>query len=189
MEATIGLGYAHIDYTKYTAEGIDPDGCITCGQKLSSDEMNYWGPTKAGLSIIYTFGTTKKQVVSEQVEIIQPVIPSIPINIMDSVAAPQPQIQHEVGNACILFPVNQYTLLPYFERNSEELAKIDRSINAVRGIQGAKITNITIEAYASPEGDLNHNIELSEKRSAALKDYYGCNLWFRFQFFYRSFKG
>lgn len=45
IEATVGVGYAHIDYDKYQ--------CHDCGAKLKSDTKNYWGPTKAGLNLIY----------------------------------------------------------------------------------------------------------------------------------------
>lgn len=45
IEATIGVGYAHIDYDKFQ--------CGECGAKLKDDTKNYWGPTKAGVSLIY----------------------------------------------------------------------------------------------------------------------------------------
>jgi len=45
IEATIGVGYAHLDYDKYK--------CGDCGDKIKDGNKNYWGPTKAGLSIIY----------------------------------------------------------------------------------------------------------------------------------------
>lgn len=45
IEATIGVGYAHLDYDKYN--------CGKCGTKIKDDTKNYWGPTKAALSIIY----------------------------------------------------------------------------------------------------------------------------------------
>lgn len=45
IEATIGVGYAHLDYDKYR--------CEECGSKIKSDNNNYWGPTKAGISFIY----------------------------------------------------------------------------------------------------------------------------------------
>lgn len=45
MEATIGAGYAHLDYDKYR--------CEKCGTKIKDDTKNYWGPTKVGLSIVY----------------------------------------------------------------------------------------------------------------------------------------
>ncbi len=48
MEATLGVGYAYLSYDKYV--------CQTCGKKLGSETKNYFGPTKAGLSLIYNFG-------------------------------------------------------------------------------------------------------------------------------------
>lgn len=45
LEATIGVGYAYLKYDKYP--------CTDCGKKLSSDKKNYFGPTKAGITLIY----------------------------------------------------------------------------------------------------------------------------------------
>lgn len=45
LEATIGVGYAHLDYDKYR--------CEKCGTKIKDDTKDYWGPTKVGLSLIY----------------------------------------------------------------------------------------------------------------------------------------
>lgn len=45
LEASIGLGYVHLDYTRYQ--------CHTCGVKTGEGNKNYLGPTKAGLSLIY----------------------------------------------------------------------------------------------------------------------------------------
>lgn len=45
LEATIGVGYAYIDYEKYS--------CKNCGMKIKDDTRNYFGPTKAGISFIY----------------------------------------------------------------------------------------------------------------------------------------
>lgn len=181
MEATIGVGYAYIDYTKYASEGTTPDGCGACGQKLLSDKKNYWGPTKVGLSLIYTIGgKTKKGIVPKSVAVTpvetappvtETVLPALAAKTDTVAVQPQLHYRHVEGSACVLFPLNQYTLLPDFKRNSEELAVIEKSVNAVHAIEGAKIVNITIEAYASPEGDLNHNIELSTNRAVALKDY------------------
>jgi len=44
IETSIGAGYARIEYDKY---------CKECGPKLKSDHYNYWGPTKANVSLIY----------------------------------------------------------------------------------------------------------------------------------------
>lgn len=45
IEATVGVGYAYLDYTKYN--------CGECGTKIKDDTQNYWGPTKAGINLIY----------------------------------------------------------------------------------------------------------------------------------------
>ncbi len=45
LEASIGGGYARIEYDKYP--------CNTCGPKEDSGHYNYFGVTKAALSLIY----------------------------------------------------------------------------------------------------------------------------------------
>lgn len=45
IEASIGAGYAHTNYEKYE--------CATCGDKLGEGNYNYFGVTKAALSLIY----------------------------------------------------------------------------------------------------------------------------------------
>ncbi len=45
FEASLGGGFARIHYEKYP--------CATCGTKLDEGTTNYWGVTKAALSIIY----------------------------------------------------------------------------------------------------------------------------------------
>jgi hypothetical protein len=45
MEAVIGVGWAHLDYDKYP--------CASCGTVQKSETKDYFGVTKAALSIIY----------------------------------------------------------------------------------------------------------------------------------------
>lgn len=45
MEATLGMGYIYLDYTRYD--------CQTCGRRTGESHKNYFGPTKAGISLIY----------------------------------------------------------------------------------------------------------------------------------------
>lgn len=45
IEATIGVGYARLVYDKYP--------CAECGSSAGRKAKNYFGPTKAGLSLIY----------------------------------------------------------------------------------------------------------------------------------------
>ncbi|WP_455625490.1 DUF3575 domain-containing protein [Parabacteroides sp.] len=46
VEASVGFGYARLNYDKYP--------CEKCGEKIGEEKKNYWGPTKAAISIIYT---------------------------------------------------------------------------------------------------------------------------------------
>ena len=45
LEAEIGVGYARIEYDKYR--------CAKCGEKLKSGHKNYFGPTKAAVTLIF----------------------------------------------------------------------------------------------------------------------------------------
>lgn len=47
FEASLGVGYDYIKYKKYA--------CGTCGEKIKSSHRNYFGPTKAALSLVYLF--------------------------------------------------------------------------------------------------------------------------------------
>lgn len=47
IEASIGAGYARLVYEKYP--------CADCGAKLSEGNYNYWGITRATLSLVYLF--------------------------------------------------------------------------------------------------------------------------------------
>ena len=48
LEANIGAGYALIHYDKYE--------CKDCGKRLKKDQTrNYFGPTKAAISLVYLF--------------------------------------------------------------------------------------------------------------------------------------
>lgn len=45
FEVNLGGGYARIDYTEFCGK--------ECGSPLSSDKYNYWGVTRAGISLVY----------------------------------------------------------------------------------------------------------------------------------------
>ena len=47
IETSLGLGYARLNYSKYR--------CNKCGEKIGNDTRNYWGPTKADISVVYLF--------------------------------------------------------------------------------------------------------------------------------------
>lgn len=45
LEANIGAGYIYTKYDKYE--------CKTCGRFKGNQKKHYFGPTKAGISLIY----------------------------------------------------------------------------------------------------------------------------------------
>lgn len=45
LEANLGIGYVRLHYDKYD--------CEKCGKKAASENRNYFGPTKVGVSLIY----------------------------------------------------------------------------------------------------------------------------------------
>jgi hypothetical protein len=45
LEATVGIGYAYLSYAQYP--------CEKCASKIGDSTQSYFGPTKAGVSLIY----------------------------------------------------------------------------------------------------------------------------------------
>lgn len=173
LEATFGIGYAHLDYDKYE--------CRNCGDKLGSDTRNYFGPTKAGITLIYSFGKKPAARQPEQARV--PVI-AAPVKEAEVVVIHEPQftasfitpeaeaVKHreEAGRAYLDFAVGRSEIVPGFKDNASELDKIYRLIETVKNNPDATITGITITGYASPEGGYRSNLALSEKRAVALKN-------------------
>lgn len=51
LEFNIGVGYARLKYDKYN--------CPECGENLGTETKHYFGPTKAGVSLIWIINQTK----------------------------------------------------------------------------------------------------------------------------------
>lgn len=51
LEFNIGVGYAQLQYDKYA--------CPKCGEKVGSETKHYFGPTKAGISLIWIINKKK----------------------------------------------------------------------------------------------------------------------------------
>jgi outer membrane protein OmpA-like peptidoglycan-associated protein len=174
LEATIGAGYAYLDYTKYSP---DKD-CGACGEKLGTEAKHYFGPTKAALSITYTLGKTAHKAVAAAMQPSPPPAPIIIVPVVadcDTVFIPVPAAERQIlfaeGEAYINFPLNSYEFLPLFGNNHAELDSIRALIENIRSLPNVEIEKFEIEAFASPEGTLLRNIELSVRRAEALRDH------------------
>ena len=69
------------------------------------------------------------------------------------------------------FPVNKYVILTDFMNNHSELVNIHSMFDKIQNDKNLTVTKISIEGFASPEGPLAFNEQLSKKRAVALKDY------------------
>ncbi|MEY8708513.1 DUF3868 domain-containing protein [Bacteroides faecichinchillae] len=77
------------------------------------------------------------------------------------------------GSAYIDFPVDQTVIYPDYRRNTEELGKIQATIDSVRNDKDVTITSVWLKGFASPESPYKHNTELAIGRTAALKKHIG----------------
>jgi outer membrane protein OmpA-like peptidoglycan-associated protein len=77
----------------------------------------------------------------------------------------------ERGEAFLYFRQGEAKILPDIADNAEELAEIDNALNYIKNNPEATISALIIRAYASPEGDADYNLALSQRRAAALLTY------------------
>jgi len=67
--------------------------------------------------------------------------------------------------------VGRHDLLPNFQNNAAELAKVGNIIRELKGDADLTITNFTISGYASPEGRYEQNMQLSQRRAETFARY------------------
>lgn len=96
--------------------------------------------------------------------------------MMPVVAYIQPAVEvvkmrSEQYEAHLDFPVNKFVIQSDFMNNREELANIHSMFNKVQDDRNLTVTQVGIEGFASPEGPLKFNEQLSQKRAEALKNY------------------
>lgn len=77
----------------------------------------------------------------------------------------------ETHTARFQYRQGRYDLLPNFENNAAELAKVDQVIREVQGDSDLTFTDIKINGYASPEGNYNSNMTLSQNRANTFSRY------------------
>ena len=73
------------------------------------------------------------------------------------------------------FPVSKAVIQPEFMNNHKELMNIHAMFDKIQNDKNLTVTGISIEGFASPEGPLKFNEQLSQKRAEALKNYLTTN--------------
>ena len=90
-------------------------------------------------------------------------------------AAEVVKLRSEQYEAHLDFPVNKSVILPDFMNNKNELTNIHSMFDKIQNDKNLTVTGISIEGFASPEGPLAFNEQLSQKRAEALKNYLSTN--------------
>lgn len=198
LEATIGVGYAYLNYDKYR--------CETCGDKLGSETKNYFGPTKAGITLIYTFGKKSKPTPAAPVYI-PPVVrepePVVEVVIAEPQPEPQPQPttaeqlaekfsflspvselddsfrtdperyiqEHREGSMSVYFKQGGIIVDPSYKDNATTLDDLITAIRQIDRSSDSRIVSVVIAGFASPEGSVTVNDRLAQQRAEVLRSY------------------
>ena len=186
IEASLGVGYLHLDYTRYD--------CGACGRRLYSRTRNLIAPTKAAVTISYTFAAASPSTVSPKrnqtatpltsvaetcagsdsvtertASYITSVYDPIAGPVSDTIPGTIPACTTEIPTAVhpdtlrltLRFPVNRTGLFPDYDDNSAVISAIRKL-----GEAGCSIISAHITGYASPEYTNPHNNILAERRAA-----------------------
>jgi outer membrane protein OmpA-like peptidoglycan-associated protein len=103
-----------------------------------------------------------------------------PYRVLPNVAYMRPEVEQikaraQVNDVFLDFPVSQANIDPNFGNNPRELRKIETIINEIRSDQNVRVSGVTITGYASPEGEINFNNQLSRGRAEALRNLLASN--------------
>lgn len=79
--------------------------------------------------------------------------------------------RNEVQTARLQYRQNSHNILPKYKNNRDELDKVQASINAVKENSDLTITGIYVTGYASPEGPVAYNLDLSKRRAQKFAQY------------------
>jgi len=79
----------------------------------------------------------------------------------------------ETHTARLNFKLNRYELLRDFENNAQVLRDVDQIVSEIRNDSNLTVTNFRVTGYASPEGNEQSNMKLSENRARSFVEYLG----------------
>lgn len=97
--------------------------------------------------------------------------PYFPQLVYVSPVAEEHKYRQISGSAFIDFPVSETVIYPDYRNNTEELAKISATIDAVVKDSDITVKSMSIKGFASPESPYGNNAHLASGRTEALKTY------------------
>ena len=171
LEASIGAGLLHLDYTKYD--------CGSCGSRLHSRSRNIVAPTKAAVSISYLLPAAERKTpaalavelripepdrAAEVIaEAINAAIPAVP----DTMVVEHNAVITDTARFVIQYPVDVAEFRPDFSTNQSELLRIQNLLDSIMATEECRVEEIRVEGFASPEYGAEHNLRLSERRACS----------------------
>ncbi len=81
------------------------------------------------------------------------------------------KVRNETFAAHFAFVVSNSTLMRDYRNNKPELDRVDSITNSILMNKDLKVSDVTIDGYASPEGYEKANLDLSKNRAQALVNY------------------
>lgn len=122
-----------------------------------------------------TTGCASCDVASNVTPLSERILPPLepPTFEMSYVVPPAEQVKQrsETHSAYLNFEVGKSVLLRDFKNNSAELNDVNKIVNEVRNDKDLKFTEFNITGFASPEGNYDSNMRLSENRAKAFANY------------------
>lgn len=103
--------------------------------------------------------------------VLPPVVsPDYELSYITPPAEPVKQ-RSETHSAYVNFEVGKSVLLRDFKNNAAVLNEVNKIVNEVRNDKNLKFNEFSVVGYASPEGNYDFNMRLSEARAKAFVDY------------------
>lgn len=193
LEATLGFGYAYIDYNKFQT---------ATDEKMSFGTYHYFGPTRAGVTLSFSLNPRRKTTSRLTPRNVAPPVkqsyspPSVvekrgtveakpEEHFVQGITTPEKElkityvvpeaeplkVRSRKGIAYLDFEKGSSQIDYDFGNNMAELSKIHELVESIQEDPYTQITRISLVGYASPEGVASDNILLSASRAAALKDH------------------
>lgn len=79
--------------------------------------------------------------------------------------------REETLSAHLAYQVGKYVVLPEFDGNPAELARIDSKLKELRSDSDIVFEKLSMVGYASPEGGIEYNVKLSKDRAHSFANY------------------
>jgi len=111
----------------------------------------------------------------EEYNMLTPVLPVLvePVYSYTYVTPPVEEVKQrsETYTARLNFEVGKHTILRNFKNNAEVLNDVDKVVNELRNDNNLTVNEFHVTGYASPEGNEQSNMKLSENRAKAFVSY------------------